>query len=133
MRRVIVGFILVAMLLLLVIPTSAQTQTVYYVRPGDTLSQIAARFGTTTTAIARANGIVNINRIYVGQRLLIPAPVVQPAPPLQGSTFYVVGRGDTLARIAARFGTTISAIASANGIYNPNLIFAGQQLRIPIR
>jgi len=128
MRRVIVGLVLVALLLLLVVPASAQ-QTVYYVRPGDTLSQIAARFGTTTTAIARANGIININRIYTGQRLVIPAPA---APPLQGTTFYVVGRGDTLARIAARFGTTVAAIASTNGIGNPNLIYTGQQLRIPI-
>lgn len=127
MRRFIVGMVLVALLLMLVVPASAQTQTVYIVRAGDTLSQIAARFGTTTTAIAYANGIINVNRIYAGQRLVIPAPA-----PLQGTTFYVVGRGDTLARIAARFGTTVGAIASTNGIANPNLIYVGQQLRIPI-
>lgn len=44
---------------------------------------------------------------------------------------YVVQRGDTLSRIAARFGTTVSALSAANGITNPNLIFPGQQLAIP--
>lgn len=45
---------------------------VYIVRPGDTLSGIAWRFGTTVWRIANANGIRNINCIYAGQRLIIP-------------------------------------------------------------
>jgi LysM repeat protein len=42
------------------------------VRAGETLAAIARRYGTTATAIARLNGLSNPNRIYVGQRLLIP-------------------------------------------------------------
>lgn len=57
---------------------------VYIVRPGDTLSFIAAQFRTTVQAIAQLNGIVNPNRVLAGQRLLIPAPgttvVTQPQP-----------------------------------------------------
>jgi LysM repeat protein len=44
----------------------------YIVQPGDTLSTIAWRFGTTVWLIAQANGIWNPNLIYVGQRLYIP-------------------------------------------------------------
>jgi lipoprotein-anchoring transpeptidase ErfK/SrfK len=47
------------------------------------------------------------------------------------SKTHVVRRGENLFRIAQRYGTTVQAIASANGIRNPNLIYAGQRLRIP--
>lgn len=54
-------------------------------------------------------------------------------PPAQtgDETTYVVQRGDTLAKIAARFGVTTKQIADLNGITNPNLIITGQKLRIP--
>ena len=45
---------------------------VYIVRPGDTLSEIAQRFGTTVDAFVRANGIEDPDRIFPGQRLLVP-------------------------------------------------------------
>ncbi|MBN1679569.1 MAG: LysM peptidoglycan-binding domain-containing protein [Anaerolineae bacterium] len=45
---------------------------VYVVQPGDTLYRIALRYGSTVGAIAAVNGIANVNRIYVGQRLIIP-------------------------------------------------------------
>jgi LysM repeat protein len=116
----------------------------YIVQPGDTLFRIAARFGVTIQAIMSANGINNGNLIFVGQRLTIPgasgAPAPTPAPtqppatgtpPPPSGGVYVVQPGDTLSRIAARFGVTIQAIMSANGITNPNLIFVGQRLTIP--
>lgn len=52
----------------------------------------------------------------------------QPAPP---AVQYIVVPGDTLARIAARYGTTVSAIVSANNIVNPSIIYSGQILNIP--
>jgi LysM repeat protein len=48
-----------------------------------------------------------------------------------GSTTYVVQAGDNLFRIALRYGTTVEAVASANGIANPALISVGQSLTIP--
>ncbi|MBL8910780.1 MAG: LysM peptidoglycan-binding domain-containing protein [Archangium sp.] len=44
---------------------------------------------------------------------------------------YTIKRGDTLSALAARFHTTVGALASANGIKNVNLIYAGASLRIP--
>jgi LysM repeat protein len=108
---------------------------VYTVKAGDTLSAIAARYGTTVAAIAAANGVRNVNFIYVGQKLVIPGAVAGDPPPATGTpTTYrthTVRRGETLAMIAARYGTTVSAIARLNGIRNVNLIYVGQRLRIP--
>ena len=55
-----------------VYPGAARTHTIYMVRWGDTLYAIARRFGVSAWAIAEANGITNLNRIYAGQRLAIP-------------------------------------------------------------
>jgi LysM repeat protein len=62
-----------------------------------------------------------------------PAPALPTASPTSqaGTTTYVVQRSDNLYRIALRYGTTVEAIASANGIANPALISVGQVLTIP--
>ena len=52
--------------------------------------------------------------------------------PVQASgTIYVVRAGDTLGRIAARYGTTVQALMNANGIRNANFVYVGQRLVIP--
>ena len=100
---------------------------------GETLAGIAARYGTTTRALAQANGITNPNRIYAGTRLTVPAPSGAPtAPaPATASAAYTVRRGDTLGSIAAKAGTTIATVVSLNGIKNPNLVRVGQVLSLP--
>lgn len=132
MRKGIAVLVVIALLLAVTAAASAQSGSYHIVRYGETLGIIAARYGTTVSAIASANNIYNINYIYAGQRLFIPAPVYPPSGGLRGTTYYVVGRGDFLAAIARRFGTTVSAISSANSIRNPNLIYPGQRLVIPI-
>jgi len=105
---------------------------VYIVKPGDTLFSLARRFNTTVSEIALRNHIVNPNLIFVGQKLTIcPKGAAPPAPPPGTCIPYVVKPGDTLYSIALRYGTTVQAIALANNIVNPNLIFAGQTICIP--
>lgn len=103
---------------------------VYVVRPGDTLTAIAWRFGTSVTAIARLNGLVNPSYIYVGQRLQIPGSEPAPKPPTCG-VWHVVQRGDTVSALALRYGTTVWAIVSANHLASANRIYVGQKLYIP--
>lgn len=113
---------------------------VYVIRPGDTLSGIAARFGTSTRTLARRNGITNPNRLVVGARLRISSSggaVVRTSAPATGggstssAGVYVVRPGDTLGGIAARLGTSAARLAALNGIVNPNAIAVGTRLRIP--
>ncbi|HYO89077.1 MAG TPA: LysM peptidoglycan-binding domain-containing protein [Candidatus Limnocylindrales bacterium] len=143
MRRILVLSGVLVVLALLLIPVTAmvsaapaqQTTVTYVVQPGDNLFRIALRFNTTVQAIATANNIANPNLIFAGQTLIIPTgttpPPTPPATPGQ-PVIYVVQPGDFLARIARQFNTTVSAIVAANNIANPNLIFPGQQLIIPV-
>jgi LysM repeat protein len=105
------------------------------VRRGETLGQIARRYGTTAAAIAQANGIRNINVIIAGTTLVIPAAATPGAPapaaaPAPTGVVYVVRRGDSLYEIARRYGTTVAALAQANGIANPRRISIGQRITI---
>jgi LysM repeat protein len=117
-------------------PEPAPLADGYVVKAGDTLNAIAARYGVSTSALARANGIRNINRIYIGQRLAIPGRTVSSAPATGGSSatatggVYIVQRGDTLSRIAARNGTTVRALMAINNIANPDRIWVGQRIAI---
>ena len=96
------------------------TQNTYYVQAGDTLSGIAAKFGTTVPTLVAANGISNPNVIYVGQKILLGGQ----------SNAYTVKSGDTLSGIAAAFHTTWQALAGKNHIANPNVIYVGQTIQI---
>jgi lipoprotein-anchoring transpeptidase ErfK/SrfK len=113
---------------------------VYVVRRGDNLARIAARYGTTIRALAAANGIRNVNHVWVGQRLRVPGSSSSPAPsaPSSGGSAatgatYRVRRGDTLSAIAARNGVSMWTLAQHNGISNPSRIYVGQVIRIPGR
>lgn len=102
----------------------------YTVRPGDTLSAIARRFGTSVQALAQLNLIPNPSLIYAGQVLCLPAQS-SPPPPGGCQDTYTVRRGDTLIALARRFDTSVQMLAQLNGICNPNLIYAGQVLCVP--
>ena len=96
---------------------------IYTVAAGDNLSSIASRFNTTVAEICRLNNISNPNMIYAGQVLKLSGAADSPV-------YYTVKAGDTLSDIAAAYGTTWQAISELNGLSNPDLIYAGQKLRV---
>lgn len=129
---VLASLMLVAPLTALAAPAdpaqaTASSCTYYTVRAGDTLTKIAARYHTDVWAIARANGITNLNRIHIGQVLCIPVSSTPPTCPI----IYVVQRGDTLVKIANRFHVSVLGLRTANQIENINRIYVGQRLHIP--
>ena len=105
--------------------SSSGSGTTYVVQAGDTLSGIAARFGTTVANLVSLNNISDPNLIYVGQVLIISGST-------SNYTSYTVQAGDSLSAIAARFGTTVAELVSLNNISNPNLIYVGQVLKIQL-
>ncbi len=115
-------------------PAAPSPSSVHIVQPGENLFRIALRYGVTVDALTAANGIVNANRIHVGQRLTIPGRATTssvPSPPTSSGQTYTVRRGDTLSAIALRYGVSVWTLVQANGIRNPSLIYAGQVLHIP--
>ena len=105
-------------------PIQRPATNTYTVRSGDTLSSIAAKFGTSYQTLASLNGISNPNLIYAGQVLRVNGSANA------GSVYYTVRAGDNLSSIASRYGTSYQSIAALNGLANPNLIYAGQTLKI---
>jgi LysM repeat protein len=125
-------------------PSAAQTGgTSYTVQPGDTLGSIAQRYGVTTAALMQENGLSDVNTVWSGQLLTIPAaagsaPDAQPtATPGDTSTgagvtsTYTIQSGDQLSDIARANGVSLAALMAANGITNADLIRVGQTLIIP--
>lgn len=114
------------------IPTSDNKNNIIYtVRYGDTLSNIARKYNTTVESIVSLNSIKNPNLIYVGQRLLIRSDIILSNDnTTSNNTTYVVRYGDTLGKIALRYGTTVQNLVRINNIKNPNLIYVGQRLII---
>lgn len=99
-----------------------QTYINYVVVQGDTLSSIAAKYGTTSSKIAEINNIKEPNRIYVNQ--LVKVPVASSV------ITYTVISGDTLSSIAAKYNTTVDSIVKLNNLKDKNLIYPGQTLTI---
>jgi LysM repeat protein len=108
----------------------------YIVRPGDTLSEIAVRHGTTVQALINANHLQNANLIKVGQLLQIPDTSAGLPGYTRGAAdteTYTVRAGDGLFKIARAYGVDPTTLARANGIGVNTLLHRGAVLQIPGR
>ena len=125
-----------------VTPTPTPNQPFEYtIQEGDTLFDIAQRFNADLVTLMLLNGLNNASRIYVGQKIVVPPPGMEPPTPTPLPTYlprgfeieYFVLPGDTLAGIAARFNSTVDAIVQANELDGPTaVIFVGQILKVPV-
>jgi murein DD-endopeptidase MepM/ murein hydrolase activator NlpD len=115
-------------------PALAQTPEAqsYTVVAGDTLGEIATRYGVSLEALSAANGIVDPNLLEVGQVLIIPGASA-PVPGLATSDAAVVRArpGDTLAAIAARHSQPLETLTTLNALSDTTRLFPGQPLLLP--
>ncbi len=123
--------------LLLAAPGSVRADE-YRVLEGDTLSEIAERYGMTVEELAETNGIVDPDLILSGEVLLVPggaggqAAIARQGGQTSGGATYIIQFGDTLSEIAERFGVPAVAIVKANGLADPHFIVEGETLTIPV-
>lgn len=114
----------------------------YTVQEGDSLVAIAKKFNVDLITLMLLNNLNNGSTIYVGQKIIVPAPSTKRPTPTPLPTFmprgfeiqYFVLPNDTLQAIAARFNTTVDAIVEANDDLEDATtpIYAGQILIVPV-
>lgn len=105
----------------------------HLVTAGETLSAIAARYGTSIGRLVAANALNNPDRIFVGQRLELSGdePSANPTPePVTATRTHTVAPGDTLGGIAVQYSVQTAVLARDNGITDPDRIAVGMTLSI---
>jgi len=107
------------------LPLSATAATIT-VQSGETLSDIADRYGVSTRQLMRQNGLRNADHVEAGSRLEVPGPRVSAGPGR-----HRVQRGDTLDDIAARYRVSSRDLMLLNGLRNANHVELGQTLKLP--
>lgn len=106
----------------------------YLVQPGDTVSDVAARFGLPTAVVLARNGLSWKSTIFPGQVLSLGADGVKRAgrpAVLADGGLYAIARGDTLSSVAQRFGISVRSILERNGLNSASIIYPGQKIVIP--
>lgn len=105
------------------LPARGNGEEIYTVRRGDTPISIAGKFGVTLSALEDGNGLERGETIYAGDKLSIPGARMS-------GEFYVVRPGDTLFYISRRTGVPIRTLVGINRIKDPDLIYAGEHLKL---
>lgn len=130
------------------VSVAGHAEQTHIVQRGETLQVIARRYGLSWQTLTRANNIANPNLIYAGQALVVPAssppdvapvliPTAQPAPPVQRLTsqrqfrVHVVQSGESIERIAQRFGVNPDALLQLNSFDVGTRLYGGDVILIP--
>jgi LysM repeat protein len=108
---------------------SVAASSEHTVQPGDTLSEIAQRYGVPLETLRQANDIENPDLIRAGERVLIPAVAEGESRTLH---YHVVQEGDTLGHLALRFDSSVEELKALNGL-DSDLIVTGSDLLLPGR
>src|SRR5439155_1561916 len=103
----------VGLLVLLAAVLTAGAPSVIRIHHGDTLSGLAAKYGTTVTALQRANHLTGTT-IYTGELLRIPGQNVTATPTRTTDVVYVVRPGDNLTRLGRSLGHSVAWLIARN-------------------
>jgi LysM repeat protein len=113
-------------------PADVTPATTYTIVPGDNLTKIAKKHGTTVAALEKANKLTGSSRLSIGQKLLIPGkPPVSVSAAGETGANYTVKAGDTLAGIARHVGSTSAELKRINNLRS-DYVFVGQMLKVPV-
>lgn len=112
-------------------PPSWLLENVVVLQPGQTLEALATLYGIPAATLYTVNGLTPGAPVYAGQLIHLQAYGNDENPAFRGG--YVVQRGDSLVRIARRFGATAEALYQLNNIAHIRLIYPGQILLLPER
>ena len=97
------------------------------VKRGETLSEIADRYGTSVNRLMEMNGLRDANDLWAGSRIKVPGNVYSGG----GSGNYTVKAGETLSEIADRYGTSVDRLVRLNGLRDANDLWAGSRIQVP--
>jgi LysM repeat protein len=98
------------------------------VKPGDTLSELAERYGTTVDRLMQLNNLRSPDDVWAGSRLQVPGA---GGGSRSGTGNYTVKAGETLSEIAVRYGTTVDRLMQLNSLRNPEDLWAGSRIQVP--
>jgi LysM repeat protein len=104
------------------------------VKPGETLSEIAERYGTTVQRLMQLNGLQTPKDLWAGSRIQVPGASSNSAGvqgPSSGAGNYTVKSGETLSEIAERYGTTVQRLMQLNNLQTPQDLWAGSRIQVP--
>ncbi len=101
----------------------------YTVKTGETLSEIADRYGTSVNRLVRLNGLRDANDLWAGSRIQVPGASALPRVAInQNAKTHKVQPGESLSSISNRYGISMQRLIAINGINNPNQVIAGSTL-----
>ena len=114
----------------------ARTTTVkanYTVKPGETLSELAERYGTSVQRLMEMNNLRSAQDLWAGSRIQVPVTRTAAAPKPavnKNATQHKVQSGESLSVIANRYGVSLQNLIAINGISDPNQVVVGQTIKL---
>ncbi|MFE8699326.1 LysM peptidoglycan-binding domain-containing protein [Cytobacillus sp. FJAT-54145] len=113
-------------------PQDAESN-VHTVQAGDTLWKIAQKYNVRIDSIVKENNLDVTKPLYIGQTIKIPSSTVVIQPPVTTETIHTVQSGDTLWKIAQKYGVTVQDLLQANQLNTTDFLYIGQKLTIPTK